>query len=88
MYSRKAPQFRTMIFITSLDVIQLRGNIKIAAVCKRWQHYFFNLIHYEISNIDTYCLNTRLEAKSKKGPRNHFRGDGILEDVTHASSLV
>ena len=30
----------------------------------------------------------RLEAKSEKGPRNHFRGDGMLEDVTHASSLV
>ena len=28
----------------------------------------------------------RLEAKSEKGPRNHFRGDGMLEDVTHASS--
>ena len=29
---------------------------------------------------------SRLEAKSEKGPRNHFRGDGMLEDVTHASS--
>ena len=28
----------------------------------------------------------RLEAKSEKGPRNHFRGEGMLEDVTHASS--
>ena len=31
-------------------------------------------------------LQYRLEAKSEKGPRNHFRGDGMLEDVTHASS--
>ena len=30
----------------------------------------------------------RLEAKSEKGPSNHFRRDGMLEDVTHASSLV
>ena len=46
-----------------------------------------------------YCVNSfqneilctvipgRLEAKSEKGPRNHFRGDGMLEGVTHASSL-
>ena len=33
-------------------------------------------------------IGYRLEAKSEKGPRNHFRGDGMLEDVTHASSLV
>ena len=30
----------------------------------------------------------RLEAKSEKGPRNHFRWDVMLEDVTHASLLV
>ena len=29
----------------------------------------------------------RLEANSEKGPRNHFRGEGMLEDVTDASSL-
>ena len=28
----------------------------------------------------------RLEAKSEKGPRNHFRGNRVLEDVTHVSS--
>ena len=30
----------------------------------------------------------RLEAQSEKGPRNHFRGDGMLEDVFLARSLV
>ena len=35
---------------------------------------------------DLAVIGARLEAKSKKGPRNHFRGDGMLEDVTHASS--
>ena len=33
-------------------------------------------------------MSNRLEAKSKKGPRNRFKGEGMLEDVTHASSLV
>ena len=30
-------------------------------------------------------LHVRLEAKSEKGPRNHVRGNGMLENVTHAS---
>ena len=33
-------------------------------------------------------MTGRLEANSEKGPRNHFREDGMLEDVTHVSSLV
>ena len=37
-----------------------------------------------ITNVTRY----RLEAKSEKGPRNHFRGDRMLEDVTHTSSPV
>ena len=33
-----------------------------------------------------WCRPFRLEAKSEKGPRNNFMGDGMLEDVTNASS--
>ena len=45
---------------------------------------------YEMQKLSEYktefTITIRLEAKSEKGPRNHFSGDGMLEDVTHASS--
>ena len=47
------------------------------------------VFHFVKREIVWYIKPTfRLEAISEKGPRNHFRGDGMLEDVTHASSLV
>ena len=61
-----------------------------AAFCEHYGQYMplHDLLNTTIVSMEGSYRLYRLEAKSEKGPRNHFRGDGMLEDVTHASLLV
>ena len=42
-------------------LLPVRGDVKIqVTVGKKLQYYFFNLSHYERSNIGTHCFNTMI----------------------------